>query len=90
MFVLGVVFMLPFEAGSFDFVLTAMVRPHVDDGEVVRVMRSMGEIARRGVVVADLLRHYRAYLWVSLLTTFSIPMVRHDARVIVGQAFTKK
>ena len=86
----GDVFNLPFEAGSFDYVLTAMFLHHLDDAEVVRVMQSMGEIARRGVVVADLLRHYRAYLWVSLLTSFSIPMVRHDARVSVGQAFTKK
>jgi ubiquinone/menaquinone biosynthesis C-methylase UbiE len=86
----GDVFNLPFEAGSFDYVLTAMFLHHLDDAEVVRVLRTMGEVARRGVVVADLLRHYRAYAWVSLLTRFSIPMVRHDARVSVGQAFIKK
>jgi len=86
----GDVFNLPFAAGSFDDVLTAMFLHHLDDGEGVRVLKSMGTIARRGVVVADLLRHYRAYLWVTLLTSRSIPMVRHDARVSVGQAFTKK
>jgi ubiquinone/menaquinone biosynthesis C-methylase UbiE len=86
----GDVFNLPFEPRSFDYVLTAMFLHHLDDAEVVRVLRTMGEVARRGVVVADLLRHYRAYAWVSLLTAFSIPMVRHDARVSVGQAFTKK
>lgn len=86
----GDVFDLPFAPGSFDYVLTAMFLHHLDDGEVLRVLKSMGTIARRGVVVADLLRHYRAYLWVTLLTSRSIPMVRHDARVSVGQAFTKK
>jgi len=69
----GDVFNLPFAAGSFDYVLTAMFLHHLDDQEVVQVLRSMGSIARRGVVVADLLRHYRAYLWVTLLTSFSTP-----------------
>jgi hypothetical protein len=52
-------------------------------------MRIMSRLARRGVIVADLLRHYRAYAWISLLTLASGPMVRHDARASVAQAFTK-
>lgn len=86
----GDVFDLPFQAGSFDYVLTAMFLHHLEDHEVVEVLRTMGRLARRGVIVADLLRHYRAYAWVCLFTAFSTPMVRHDARVSVGQAFSKK
>jgi ubiquinone/menaquinone biosynthesis C-methylase UbiE len=85
----GDAFNLPFPAKSFDYALTAMFLHHLDDGEVVTVLKTMGSLARRGVIVADLLRHYRAYAWVSLFTAFSIPMVRHDAKVSVAQAFSK-
>jgi hypothetical protein len=49
----------------------------------------MGRVARRGVIAADLLRHRRAYAWITLFTLASNPMVRHDARVSVAQAFNR-
>jgi hypothetical protein len=49
----------------------------------------MARVARRGVIAADLLRHRRAYAWITLFTAFAGPMVRHDARASVAQAFTK-
>jgi ubiquinone/menaquinone biosynthesis C-methylase UbiE len=85
----GDVFNLPFSAGSFDYALTAMFLHHLDDGEVVTVLKTMSLLARRGMIVADLLRHYRAYAWISLFSAFAGPMVRHDAKVSVAQAFTK-
>jgi ubiquinone/menaquinone biosynthesis C-methylase UbiE len=86
----GDVFNLPFEPQSFDYTLTAMFLHHLDDAEVMRVLKTMNTLARRGVIVADLLRDRRAYAWVSLFTILASPMVRHDARVSVAQAFTKK
>jgi ubiquinone/menaquinone biosynthesis C-methylase UbiE len=83
------VFDLPFEAKSFDYALTSMFLHHLGEEEVVRVMKAMDRLARRGVIIADLLRHRRAYAWITALTLFSNPMVRHDARVSVAQAFTK-
>src|SRR6185436_5025948 len=65
------VFHLPFEAGSFDYVTANMFFHHLSDEEVVEVMRSMARLARRGVIIADLLRHYRAYGWAWLLTAGS-------------------
>lgn len=85
----GDVFNLPFGPHSFDYSLTAMFLHHLDDGEVVSVLKTMSLLARRGIIIADLLRHYRAYAWISLFTAFSSPMVRHDAKVSVGQAFSK-
>jgi ubiquinone/menaquinone biosynthesis C-methylase UbiE len=87
--VLGDALGLPFESGSFDYVITNMFLHHLDDDAVVLVLREMDRVARRGVIWADLLRHRRAYAWISALTVFSNPMVRHDARVSVAQAFTK-
>lgn len=85
----GDVFDLPFAPASFDYVLTAMFLHHLDEGEAIAVMRSMNSLARRGVIVADLLRHRRAYAWISIFTMFANPMVRHDARVSVAQSFRK-
>ena len=84
------VFDLPFPPASFDYALTAMFLHHLDDVQAVAVMKTMNSLARRGVIVADLLRHYRAYAWISLFTALANPMVRHDARVSVAQSFRKE
>jgi len=80
---------LPFDDGSFDYAITNMFLHHLDDDQVVTVLRNMSRVARRGIVAADLIRNRRAYLWISLFTRFSNPMVRHDAPVSVAQAFTR-
>jgi 2-polyprenyl-3-methyl-5-hydroxy-6-metoxy-1,4-benzoquinol methylase len=79
---------LPFADRSFDFVLTSMFLHHLDPPMVISVLREMDRVAKRGVIIADLLRSRRAYAWISLFTAFSNPMVKHDARVSVSGAFT--
>ena len=80
---------LPFADGSFDYAMTAMFLHHLDDDAAAAAVREMARVASRGIIVADLLRHRRAYTWIHLLTLWSTPMVRHDARASVAQAFTK-
>jgi len=80
---------LPFDAGSFDYAVCSMFLHHLSDAEAEGVLRGMGELSRRGIIAADLLRHRRAYAWISLFTLFANPVVRHDARVSVRQAFSK-
>lgn len=80
---------LPFADGAFDYALTNMFLHHLDDDQVVTVLREMCRVARRGIVVADLSRNARAFRWISLFTLLANPMVRHDARVSVAQAFTQ-
>jgi ubiquinone/menaquinone biosynthesis C-methylase UbiE len=80
---------LPFADASFDYVTNHMFLHHLDDGDVVRALIEMNRVARRGILWADLLRHKRAYLWSTLLTVAGNPMVKHDARLSVAQAFTK-
>ncbi|MDQ3440348.1 MAG: methyltransferase domain-containing protein [Planctomycetota bacterium] len=80
---------LPFGAGSFDYAVCSMFLHHLSDAEAEAVLRAMGELSRRGVIAADLLRHRRAYAWISMFTLFANPIVRHDARVSVRQAFSK-
>jgi ubiquinone/menaquinone biosynthesis C-methylase UbiE len=80
---------LPFADGSFDYALTNMFLHHLDDKQAVSVLREMSRVARRGVIVADLSRDAWAYRWINFFTLFANPMVRHDARVSVAQAFTR-
>jgi SAM-dependent methyltransferase len=84
------VFDLPFPPASFDYALTAMFLHHLDDDQVAAVLRTMDSLATRGLVVADLLRRYRAYAWITLFTALANPIVRHDAKVSVAQSFSKQ
>ncbi len=61
---------------------------HLPEAAAVAALREMGRVARRGVVVSDLLRNRRAYAWISLFTLAAGEMVRHDARGSVAGAFT--
>ena len=81
---------LPFADGSFDYAMTNMFLHHLDDEQVVTVLRNMNRVARRGIIAADLLRNRRAYAWIVLLTLCANSMVKHDARVSVRQAFTRR
>ena len=81
---------LPFKDNSFDYALTNMFTHHLDEDAVVQLLREMNRIAQRGIVVADLERDPWAYRWISFFTLLANPMVRHDARVSVAQAFTRE
>lgn len=80
---------LPFSPGSFDIVMTSMFLHHLDDDDAAAVMRSADRIARHGIILADLSRSRRALAWISLFTLLADPMIKHDARVSVRQAFRK-
>ena len=79
---------LPFGPGSFDYAVSSMFLHHLDDDQIVRVLQLMDQVARRGLIVADLLRRRRAYGWIRLLTLAANPMLRHDACVSVAQALS--
>ena len=79
---------LPLADASVDYAMTSMFLHHLTDADVTRALAELGRVARRGVVVSDLLRNRRAYAWISLFTCLTSEMVRHDARTSVRQAFT--
>jgi hypothetical protein len=80
---------LPFADGSFDYALTSMFLHHLDDDAAAAVLAEMNRVASRGLIAADLVRSARAYGWITLFTLFTTPMIRHDAKVSVAQAFRK-
>lgn len=79
---------LPFADRSFDVVMTSMFLHHLPDDMAAAVLREMARVASRAIIAADLVRDRRAYRWIWLFTAFSRPMLKHDARVSVRQAFT--
>ena len=87
--VVGNALQLPFDDGGFDYVITNMFLHHLDDEVVVNVFKEMNRVASRGVLAADIIRCRGAYLGIIGLTLTANPMVRHDARVSVRQAFTR-
>jgi hypothetical protein len=80
---------LPFGDNTFDYAITNMFLHHLDDQQIVTVLRNMARVSRRGIIAADIVRNRRAYLWINLFTLLANPMVRHDARVSVAQALTR-
>lgn len=79
---------LPFADASVDVVMTSMFLHHLPDEQVVRALAEMRRVASHAVIAADLIRDRRALFWITLFTLVSDPLVRHDARVSVRQAFT--
>jgi ubiquinone/menaquinone biosynthesis C-methylase UbiE len=79
---------LPFEPRSFDYAICGMFLHHLSEAQAVGVLVEMDRVARRGLIAADLLRDRRAYQWIKFFTLLSNPMVKHDGRVSVQQAFS--
>ena len=80
----------PFAPGSFDFVLASQLLHHFANEQIVSVLRSWSRLARRAIIVSDLVRHPLAYYGIGLLTkalTHNI-MTRTDAPLSVRRALT--
>lgn len=78
-----------FEPGSFDYVHAGLFLHHLDDIEVLTVLRMMDRLARAGIVWNDLVRSKLAAAGIRALTIRAPQIVRHDAIVSVQAGFTK-
>jgi SAM-dependent methyltransferase len=81
-------FRLPFADRSVDFVISTHFFHHLTDDQAVAALREFDRVARRGIVVNDLLRTRRALLWIRLLTLWANPYVKADGPRSVRKAFT--
>ncbi len=81
-----------FEPGqSVDYAISSLTLHHLTDEAIVALLRKSDQMARRGIVMNDLIRSARAWLWIWTLSrlTMAHSMVRHDGPLSVRRAFTK-
>ena len=82
----------PFRAASFDFVLASQMLHHFSEEEIVALLRTWSRLARRAIIVSDLVRHPIAYCGIRLLTHLFTrnQMTRFDGPLSVRRALTLK
>lgn len=79
-----------YEPGSFDYAHAGMFLHHLDDIEVLTVLRVMDRLSTRGLIWNDLVRGPVEAGVIRLLTLGRSMMVRHDAAVSVAAGFTRR
>jgi ubiquinone/menaquinone biosynthesis C-methylase UbiE len=81
---------LPFAARSFDFVTASLFLHHFRDEDVVKLLADFGRIARRAVIVNDLVRNLVPYYFTRIAGPFLAWsfLTRNDGPVSVLRGFT--
>ena len=81
---------VPGTPGKYDFVFCSLALHHFAEDDAVTVLRRCRELARIGVMVADLERGWLAAAGVWLMTAvlYREPMTKYDARISVRRAFS--
>jgi hypothetical protein len=80
---------LPFAPGSFDYAISSLLLHHLQDIEVMTVLRIMETLSLRGMIWSDLSRHWLAHQAVWLGTLGSGQVIHHDAVASVRAGFTR-
>jgi SAM-dependent methyltransferase len=82
---------LPFDDGAFDVATCSLLLHHLEPDDAVLMLKEMRRVARRGVIVNDLLRSWVGYLGAHLVTRVMSknPLFRHDAPLSVRRAYTR-
>lgn len=80
---------LPFADKSFDYAICSLFTHHFSDENVVKILREMRRVSRRGIFVIDLHRHPSAYFFYKIFcAAFRIsPLVRHDGSLSILKSF---
>lgn len=83
---------LPFQDGSFDFVLSSLAMHHFDDSSAGRILLEMNRVARRALVVNDLRRGYlpAGLIWLITRLLRMNRLTRHDASLSVLRSRTMR
>lgn len=81
---------LPFAERSFDFVTASLFLHHFRDDDVVSLLADFGRIARRAVIVNDLIRNLVPYYFTRITGPILAAsfLTRNDAPVSVLRGFT--
>lgn len=79
----------PFSPGAFDFVVASQFLHHFSEAKIIDLLKQWAKLARRGIVISDLVRHPLAYHGIRLLTKLTTRnlMTLTDAPLSVRRAF---
>ncbi len=77
----------PCREHTFDYVTCSLFFHHLTDDEVVSTLQAFDRLARRGIVVNDLIRRRRHLFWSWLFTRPFNEVLRHDGPLSVRRAF---
>jgi ubiquinone/menaquinone biosynthesis C-methylase UbiE len=82
---------LPYQANSFDLVHSSLVMHHLEPQDAIAFLREGRRVARKGVVINDLVRGRAQWAAVWLLTRLFTRnrFTRHDAPMSVQRAYTR-
>ncbi|HEX8143545.1 MAG TPA: methyltransferase domain-containing protein [Pyrinomonadaceae bacterium] len=80
---------LPFDDGCFDYAICSLFTHHFEDDGIVSVLRELGRVARRRVIIIDLHRHALAYLLYRTLCRLFLRnrLVREDGALSILRSF---
>jgi ubiquinone/menaquinone biosynthesis C-methylase UbiE len=87
-FVRGDARRLPLADGGVDYAMCSLFLHHLSDEDAIAAIAELNRVARRGIVLADLIRNRRMYFWIRLATLASTPIIRHDAVASIRQCFS--
>lgn len=81
--------LLPYPDRSFDYVISSLFFHHLNETEGIILLREMARIARRGLLVNDLLRSRLACLLTTMTTRLlsGNRLTRHDGPISVLRGF---
>jgi 2-polyprenyl-3-methyl-5-hydroxy-6-metoxy-1,4-benzoquinol methylase len=73
----------------FDYALSSLCLHHLKDPEILQLLKISDQTARRGMIMNDLKRSLRAWLWIWTLTRLggAHPIVQNDGPLSVRRAF---
>lgn len=82
---------LPFPDGAFDVAHASLVLHHLERDEAVTFLREMARVARRGIVVNDLVRSRLAWAgaWVLVRALLMSRYTRHDGPLSIRRAWSR-
>jgi SAM-dependent methyltransferase len=82
----------PFQAASFDFVLASQMLHHFAEDKIIVLLKTWSGLARKAILVSDLVRDPLAYYGIHLITRLFTrnKMTRFDGPLSVRRALTIK
>ncbi len=83
---------LPLADRSVDVAMCSLALHHLPPADAVTMLRELRRVARRGVIVNDLVRAWPGYLGALLFARFGTrnPLTRHDGPLSARRAYTRR